>query len=256
MPTPFYHLSLAKVLLEHPALPEDMRAFLQKERAAFLFGNTAPDVQTISRQRREDTHFFEVPPNPDELPPWLLILKHHKELSISELLPSAQAAFLAGYLCHIQADLLWVNAIFLPVFARQRSWATFSRRLYLHNVLRSYLDHDIMPSLSNGITQSLKQAEPMGWLPFVHDSYLYHWRNYLTEQLEPGAAIKTVEVFAARQGIPVDEYYHLLASEKRMEEEIFSHLPGGLLESYRQHLIDENLWLIQNYLEPGECQAD
>ena len=181
MPTPFYHLSLAKELLEHPGLPERSRAVLQKERAAFLFGNTAPDVQTISRQGREVTHFFEVPPKSGELPPWLLLMKHYRDLSVSERLPPAQAAFLAGYLCHLQADWLWVDAIFLPIFARQRGWETFSRRLYLHNVLRSYLDQGIMASLSNGITKNLRQAEPMGWLPFVQDSYLYRWRNHLVE---------------------------------------------------------------------------
>jgi hypothetical protein len=247
MPTPFYHLSVAKELLEHAQLPAEVGALINRERSAFLFGNTAPDVQTISNQARQETHFFEVPLRNNAAPPWILIFQRYAGLSDPGKLPPSHAAFIAGYLCHLQADWLWVRDIFLPVFGKRAGWESFSRRLYLHNVLRSYLDQEILPNLANGSAASITQAYPVNWLPFVADTYLYHWRNYLAEQLRPGARVETVEVFAARQGISPDEYYHLLGSGERMNDEVFSRLPDDLLNNYRESLIEENLCLMRAY---------
>ena len=61
MPTPFTHLAAAKEFLELPGLSPEVRQSLQAELPAFLLGNIAPDVQTISGQPREATHFFPVP---------------------------------------------------------------------------------------------------------------------------------------------------------------------------------------------------
>lgn len=255
VPTPFYHLSVAKELLEHPDLPAELAAQLKRERAAFLFGNTAPDVQTISRQARQETHFFDIPLKEGARPPWELLLQSHPGYSLPYRLPSSQAAFILGYLCHLQADWLWVKQLFLPVFGKKAGWETLSRRLYLHNVLRSYLDQQVLPTLSNGTAASVTQARPDNWLPFVRDQHLYQWRDFLAEQLQPGAEIKTVEVFAARQGISPDEYYHLIASAERMETEVFSHLPWERLISYRKSLVAENLLLIRTYLQPDDILA-
>jgi hypothetical protein len=131
----------------------------------------------------------------------------------------------------------------------------FPKRLYLHNVLRSYLDLEILPDISNGITTNLKNTTPQGWLPFVQDFHLNTWRDFLTQQLEPGASVKTVEVFAARQGVSPEKYYQLLGSEDRMEAELFAHLPREQLLLYRQSLIDANVKLIRAYLEGDMHQS-
>lgn len=61
MPTPFYHLKSAEDFLSGHYLPKPLQLFLMEQRAAFLFGNVAPDVQVISGQARSSTHFFELP---------------------------------------------------------------------------------------------------------------------------------------------------------------------------------------------------
>lgn len=241
-------------LLEHPGLPEPVRELLLSERGAFLFGNTAPDVQTISRQPRSETHFFDLPLSSNSTPPWLLLNTRYSELGDAARLDRAQAVFLAGYLCHLQADWIWIKEIFVPVFGKKSEWSTFSQRLYLHNVLRSYLDNQILPSLTNGseVGNILRQAGVKKWLPFVQDDYLLSWRDLLADQLIPGAQVKTVEVFAERQGIPPQEYYSLLSSEDRMENEVFVHLPRQVLNLYRRSVLEENVRLISAYLSMGE----
>ena len=59
MPTPFNHLHIAYDLVAQ--LPAALRAPLTAEWPAFLLGNIAPDVQTLTGELREATHFFPVP---------------------------------------------------------------------------------------------------------------------------------------------------------------------------------------------------
>jgi hypothetical protein len=248
MPTPFYHLSLATELLERADLPSEMRSFLQNQRAAFVYGNTAPDVQTISGQDRQVTHFFDLPILGGDTPAWERILAVYPALIQVEALPAEQTAFLAGYLCHLQADWNWVVEIFAPVFGPGVAWQRLSYRLYLHNVLRSYLDMQILPELSPQIASDLEHIDPHHWLPFVEDTHLRRWRDLLSGQLCDGCETQTVEVFAARQRISPEEYYRLLNSEEKLDREIFSRLPRPALQEYRQKLLNENILLLTNYL--------
>ena len=248
MPTPFFHLSLAQDLLKCPALAEPARAFLVSQRCAFLLGNTAADVQVISGQKRTATHFFDLPIQPGDTPPWERLLVLYPALGQPHLLDPQQAAFLAGYLCHLRADWDWVLEIFIPVFGPHCSWGTFRQRLYYHNVLRAYLDQQLLPGLRGSMGDCLSSVNPDGWLPFVASRHLQAWRDLLTPQFHPSAAAQTVEVFAARQGIPSTEYYDLINSETRMQAEIFGHIPCEQIEGYRQRLLVESAYLLESYL--------
>ena len=250
VPTPFYHLDIAENLLANPALANPVKKLLWEQRSAFLLGNTAPDVQVVSRQERQATHFFNLPVRADAQPPWERLLKTHPSLAQPARIPAAQAAFIAGYLCHLQADWLWIVDIFAPVFGPDCRWETFSQRLYLHNVLRAYLDRQVTPALPADTAECLKGIRPDHWLPFVQDVHISSWRDYLAGQLEPGAAAETVEVFASRQGLSPTEFYQLIESEERMEQEVFIYLPRSKLKTYQQYLIESNLGLLQAYFDP------
>ena len=249
MPTPFYHLSVAEDLLQHPSLPNEWRQLFDTQRPAYYFGHTAPDVQVVSGQTRQETHFYSIPLPPAPIIPWERFLVDYPGLVISGQLPPDQIAFLAGYLCHLQADWIWLKQIFLPVFGMGAQWQTLPERLYLHNVLRSYLDFQVLQSLNGNIRESLERVSPQEWLPFVEDDHLRAWLHFLSNQLQPGAAIQTVDVFAARQGIDTEEYYRLLTSEEDMDRRIFVHISRSRLDDYRRLVLDENISLLNNYLK-------
>ena len=163
--------------------------------------------------------------------------------------PARQVAFLAGYLCHLQADWIWIVDIFLPVFGHQNSWGAASYRLYLHNVLRAYLDRQILETLPVQTGSLLRGVVPRQWLPFVQDRHLKQWRDFLWPQLSPGAGSLTVEVFADRLGISPEEFHRLLDSEAHMEREVFVHLARQRLLDYHQRLLEENILLLKHYLQ-------
>lgn len=245
MPTPFTHLAAASEILAHPQLPPQVKADLLDQLPAFLLGNTAPDVQTLSGQPREATHFFPVPLQaaPPAVP---LMLERYPALAFRGALPPRQAAFLAGYLAHLVFDQWWVRDIFEPVFGQEPSWAGFRERLYLHNVLRAYWDAEDLARLAPATGANLRAAEPSGWLLFVDDRHLCAWRDLIVDQLSSGFG-RTVEVFAQRMRVDPKEFAALLASPAEMQRRVFSHLPPGALAEYRARALAGSVQVIGAY---------
>ena len=240
VPTPFYHLQVAAglpVVLDAPGA-----------HGAFLFGNTAPDVQTLSGAARSATHFFDMPVT--QTPRAVLsLLQAHPQLAALGLFP-AQRAFVAGYLAHLALDELWLREIFQPVFGPEAGWETFGERLFLHNVLRTYLDERDRPTLPAGTAALLAAAEPAGWLPFASDTDLCSWRNFLVQQLQPGAPAQTVAVFAQRMGRTPQEFEALLGSPAELQARIFSRISEAQLNSFHSRAASLCKQVVDNFLQP------
>ena len=249
MPTPFYHIYAADELLSRQYLPPKIQQLLVSQRKNFLFGCTAADTQTVSGQSRLETHFFGFPYRGFAALPWDELYRQYPPLAYIGKLEPEQAAFLAGYVCHLQADWLWAMDIFLPTFDGAARWAPFLQRMHLHNVLRAYLDATICPKLQPDVGMCLAQVEPGDWLPFLKAEHLLAWRTILVDQFQPGSPSRTVEVFAQRLGTSPLEFYRLLESEERMDEEIFRHLPRSRLDFYHTRLLSANTHVLSHWEE-------
>lgn len=244
MPTPFTHLRFALELKARLQL--DVAAILEAEQPAFLLGSIAPDVQTVSGQPRDATHFFHIPRR-DARPAHQHLFEQHPALAQPRQMPAPQAAALSGYLTHLLLDEIWVQEIFEPVFGHRQSWGTFSERLYLHNALRSYVDEHDRRYLPLAIAASLHAARPDRWLPFVGDDHLLHWRDLVAEQLTPGQAARTVEVFAERMGADPHALAALLASPEEMQRRVWARLPAEKLDMYYAAGLEQAADLLRAY---------
>jgi hypothetical protein len=245
MPTPFYHLRLARELL--PASPP----LVQQHAAEFYLGNIAPDAQNISGQTREATHFFDVPMK-DLTPASQALFRLHPGLADPAKLPASQAAFLAGYLCHLVLDQQWISDIFDPIFGLDADWSNFRRRLFIHNVLRVYLDRLDWPFLRDGVGETLCRARPDRWLPFLADSALCGWRDFVAHQLADGADTQTIAVFAKRMSLSPAEFETLLQSPPAMQTQIFDRIPLATLDDFRTRGLALSREVIQKYLDADE----
>ncbi len=247
MPTPVQHLVLAQRLLDDASLPAAVRDRLRAQRGAFLFGNTAPDVQTVSGQLREATHFFVIP--------WTRVPKPHKAmfelypyLGFPKNRPADHAAFIAGYICHLWLDVLWVRDIYFDNFGPPARWgANLRERHVYHNILRAWCDRHDQGQLNGTIGSALSLASPVEWLPFTADRYLIQWRDNLAAQFQPGANIRTVEVFAERGGVPPEKFHQVLDSPEEMEEHIFAHASREKIEKFYQDGYAQMAELIVEY---------
>ncbi|HJO32560.1 MAG TPA: hypothetical protein QGI62_00315 [Anaerolineales bacterium] len=246
MPTPFYHLVLSQEMLRDESLNADARDLLLAERPAFLFGNTAPDVQTVSGQTREQTHFFSIP-KADRSPAQHVMFGKYPELADAMALPTQQAAFIAGYCVHLLLDQAWIWEVFYPVFGRKARWSDLPERLFFHNVLRAHLDRHDYARLPIDIQDTLLATCPGRWLPFVQSENLCRWRDVLAEQCAPGAAARTVEVFAERMGRQPEEFEVLLNSEDDMQAQILSRMQPRALHMFRQSALDRSIALLNHY---------
>ncbi len=247
MPTPIQHLSIADALLHESTLPGSIRDWLLEHRAAFLFGNTAPDVQTISGQPREVTHFFKIPFRSTPLPHRTLF-EAYPGLSRPRSISPAHAAFMAGYICHLWLDVIWVRDVYLPGFGPEAAWLTMHDRLLYHNILRAWCDQHDQSKLNGNTGPSLAAAQPRDWLPFTADRYLIQWRDQLADQFQPGANIRTVEVFALRNRVPPAEFHRVLESPQALEDNIFAHVSQAAIAAFYQHGHDQLAELIIEYL--------
>lgn len=259
MPTPIQHLVLAEDILAEAALPFAARELLTSQRGAFLFGTIAPDVQTVSGQPREATHFFTMPSPKGDLAPTdtrpahQVMLTGHPALARAGMLSPAQAAFIAGYISHLTLDELWIAQVFGPCFGLEAEWGTFRERLLIHNVLRTWLDQRDGVRLKCDVSETLAQVEPREWLPFVTDAHLRAWRDGIAAQLMPGALIHTIEVFAARLHVPPGEFRRMLDSPEEMQRRVFDHLQPGCVARFYSDALSDSARRIGEYLGGDRC---
>ena len=247
MPTPVMHLALAEDILRGDVLPPAVRRLLVQQRGSFLLGHTVPDVQTISGQARDETHFYTIPRTTDH-PAYETFFDAYPRLSRPETLPQAQAVFIAGYIAHLLLDELWLNDVFLRYFMEQE-WASLRERLFLHNVLRTWMDSRDQQRLDGSVAVALREAEPHGWLPFVGDEHLRAWRDWLVEQLGPAHSVQTAEVFAQRMGVPVAEVEAVLRSPQQMEARVFGRTSPAVLQSFHDTGYERSVTFINWYTE-------
>ena len=248
------HLALAEEIIREDALPPAIRRLLTQQRGPFLLGHTAPDVQTVSGQRRDETHFYSIPRTSDR-PAHEALFAAHPALARAELLPPAQAAFVAGYIAHLLLDELWLEDIFLHYFwqdggtHRTEPRAKVLReRIFPHNVLRTWMDRQDQQRLNGSVVTVLQGTEPHNWLPFVSDEHLRVWRDWLVGQIGPGGSVQTAEVFAQRMGVPVAEVEAVLRSPQQMEERVFRHIPRAALRSFHDTGYARSVALVDWYI--------
>lgn len=249
MPTPIEHLVIAERILASCVLTQGKGLLLERNetvRGAFFFGHIAPDVQVVSRQPRDATHFFSIPPT-NRRPAYERMLTAYPRLAQPSTLSVAQAAFIVGYLSHLLLDECWVREVFYPVFGPEQTWGDRRERFLLHNVLRAWLDRRDLPNLHGGMDDLLRHARPDGWLPFTADADLCRWRDLVADQLEPGATIRTVEIFANRARVPDTEFLALL-DPRVVEERILNRISVVELDRFHERAVARTYDLTVRYL--------
>ena len=239
MPTPFSHLRLLTNLMQEANtwFPPDVVRKLKASRGPFLLGGTAPDVRKISPVSREETHFYPTPPDPVR-PSMQAMLHAWPELADPGKLDLDHVLFIAGYLAHLWFDEYWHMTIVYPYYVQRDDWGTHRGRFDIYNVLLGYLDIRDRRCLGDSLGELLHQVEPKHWLPFVSDSDLIEWRDFLAEQLYHGAATRTAEILARRARMSQSDYMALVSDVGRVEREILIRTPLEAIEdAYREGLV-------------------
>ena len=248
MPTPFTHLDIAERMLVSDQLSPALRRQILADKPAFMLGHVAADLQTICDLRRSDTHFyrrmealtFDAP---------ALMLARYPEIARASQLTLGHRLFVAGYLAHLLFDIIWFRRILHPHYWDVPGWqASFEARVLSHNTLLTYLDTVALGRLPAGTGQLLAAATPHHWLPFASDEQICRWRDMLAAQLEPGAAIQTIIIYAERMKVPSETFQAHLADPIWMQDNVFRIVPLPLLRQLIDDVVMQSIRCVENYL--------
>jgi len=120
--------------------------------------------------------------------------------------------------------------------------------LFLHNVLRTFLDQRDYDRLPSDIHQKFAfNLSATQWVPFVDNKDLYRWYKFLLEQLTDGLSSRTIEVFAARMGVKPEDFEEILLDDVVMEQRIFSRMSRIGLDEFRQRALDNIIVMLNDY---------
>ncbi len=227
MPTPFSHLEIAQRLLADTALPETYRALIHKERPAFLLGSIAADARVGNGSPRDVTHFYAYGDFITERV-WRVMTRKNPTLMTPKSDP--HRAFIAGYVAHITVDENWTMRMVNPHFI-DREWADRMHRFFILHILLCYMDARDLDRLQDWHANTLKEATPVDWLPFIADEDLITWQQMIYDQVKPGGHARTLEIFGGRIGKTVDEMQTVLESPQIMQAQLWAHIPQATLQT-------------------------
>ncbi|MCY4539049.1 MAG: zinc dependent phospholipase C family protein [Chloroflexi bacterium] len=227
MPTPFTHLRIAQDLLDDDALPPLYRDLLLRQRPAFQLGSIVADARVASGDGREVTHFYAYG-QPMVERPWRAMLRMHPQLQAAG--DEARLAFLAGYVAHLATDAAWALKMVRPHFWG-REWLGVERRdkfFALHLIL-TVLDECDERALEDWQAASLRRSQPQGWLPFMSDATLSHWRDLVAGQLDPAGDSLTLAIFGQRLKMDPALVREALDDPAALQRRLWRFIPRPLL---------------------------
>lgn len=174
MPNLIYHIALAQEGAE--ALPHPL---LRQYPGAFLLGATAPDIRSMTRVEREETHF--APLTSQEVTAGVRgLLEAYPSLRRPSLLSPPTQAFLLGYFSHLIADMAWVLWVFRPYFANTTLFPEPVEGLVLDRALQLALDGRVHPRVQ-GLAPLLQGGEEGVEVGFLSPGDLARWREIVQE---------------------------------------------------------------------------
>lgn len=238
------HLHIAEMIRAQAGRNGRFASTLTASWPAFYLGSVAPDCQEIAEVSREATHFYGIPPQPDNQA-YPRMLAEYSSLGDGAALPPAQAMFVAAYSAHLMVDLVWFRDVLMPYFVNTTNWAAaFEERRMVHHIVLTYLDKLAYESLPETAVTTLSSAHPNHWLPFISDDALCQWRNQLVIQLEPTGELETINVYASRLGITPAEFAANLDNPDWMEAHVFQNVPVGEIQAKLETAVTDSIILI------------
>ncbi len=249
MPNAQTHITAVCAMLAQPPIQAAFRWLADEDaRSAFLLGAISPDVRAISGQKREETHFFTIPPD-DPRPAQVVMLEVWPELRRATALSRPHAAFVAGYITHLVMDQTWIEQIVMPaLFVEGATWGVDHPNWRLYSILMTYLEYRAAAHLPEDAVETLLKATPNRWLPFVADTHLTAWRDHVVQHIREGGARRLSVMFARTSGLEPDELEAIVLSEERMALEAFRLVPRERLAAFERETQARSLRAVLDYL--------
>jgi hypothetical protein len=183
MPPLGMHMTVARELAAELRSP-----LLLDEAGSFYLGATTPDIRVITKWDRADTHFFRLDDFSHQSGVQAL-LDQHPEVSSPSCLSSRSAAFMCGYITHLEMDEAWIDQIYRPCFGERSPLHGDVLANLLDRVLQFELDRRSREDRAavSEIREALIRSTVETALTFLDEETLLRWRDVAVELLERDA---------------------------------------------------------------------
>jgi hypothetical protein len=217
-------------------------------------GSTLPDFYIMMGQTREKTHFFDLKKEPAESG-IKLFLKAYPELAEGAELGDIAKALVAGYLCHLATDEVWIIDIYRPLFGPASPLGDepmanlLDRTLQYELDIRSRQDEDYMSQV-RALLGRLSLSEDIG--P-IDASVVRQWHERVrnasgrvpTWDDFPGFVERFLVPFKKVESESLDGF---LASLPDKREWVLSYVGWERIEAFREKAITRSVTAVQEYL--------
>ena len=156
------------------------RSYVFDHLGSYYLGSTAPDIRAMTKLPREETHF--APLSVEEVGTGTkTMFRMHPELS--ESMSPASQAFLAGYVCHLAADEIWITSVFRPYFDTSLEDRRLTDDQVEANIwdraMQLDLDRQTLPHLNgeNHPKELLACSDQDVSMPFFEEGLLTEWKD-------------------------------------------------------------------------------
>jgi len=239
MPLLGLHVTVARELARELRLPA-----IDADRGAYYLGATAPDIRAITRLDRERTHFFTL----NEFGAQNGVHRMFEEepgLRDASALDVATAAFMAGYISHLEMDEAYIGEIYRPFFGTGSKFGDDLMANVMDRLLLYHLDkqeREDAPALDE-IASALAETSADIAVAFVGSDALREWRGL------------QVEIARRAPSFSKMMWRHLNAAGIKGEEAI-----AGWLEAHADELLRETIGRIgeeriREYLADSKARA-
>jgi len=156
------------------------RSYVFDHLGSFYLGSTAPDIRAMTKNPRELTHF--APLSVAEVGTGTrTMFQTHPELK--EAMSPASQAFLAGYICHLAADEIWITSVFRPHFDTSVAETRLTDNDIEANIwdraMQLDMDRQTLPQLNgDSHPKDLLACSDQGVsMPFFEEGLLTEWKD-------------------------------------------------------------------------------
>ena len=169
------------------------------EPGAYYLGATTPDIRVLTKWDRARTHFFDL--NEYGHQSGVEGLFHeHPELASADRLSPKSAAFLCGYISHLEIDEVWINDVYRPCFGDRSPLKGDVLANLLDRVLQYELDRREREDAAavDEIRRDLLASAVDIAVGFIDQETLLRWREVSADLLSRPADWDRFGIIASR----------------------------------------------------------
>jgi hypothetical protein len=219
----------------------------------YFLGATSPDIRVLTRQGREETHFFDLDEygHQDSVAGFFEAYEHL--VDPSRLAPKTRA-FVAGYVSHLVFDEHYITRIYRPFFARYEDLGGHLRANLMDRLLQFDLDREFGddPGIVHRLASALACTVDGIECGFIDHQTLDKWREVSLDVAQKNMDLPRMRSMVSnhlrRAGIQEDrELGEMLDSIPDLLNETIAHVTSDEIDAFLRRSTEAAAAAIERY---------